>query len=328
LKPESLQETYREQVVDKAISICKSAIHKYLDSFLSPYGSNRNYIRSTVSSEGLQYVTDVTYDEEMKTSPNIRKTHLARFFAENSGKLPSIMIIDQGMESENAGINSLVEGFAFGNRWRGTSIFIGKVSLALNVATYSEEDTTTLSQLILYIVDTLSDAVNNKIIRNASSRWEVRLPMAGITSGQLTNVAVEGDTKSQVWMRSIDLQVEIETHASVELPVPQLVQPVTGVVGQQIGVPGPTVMNLAPNQQIKIGEPFQLFIVNLLKSQYLGVSDPNICSVTSDVPWIISPRRVGNCLLYIFDSVGDGTQDLKTGRRKNLVMDIPFRVSL
>lgn len=327
LIPESLQETYKYNIVDKSISICKSAIQQYLDSFLSPTGVNRNFLTSTISTEGLQYVTTLTYDEEMKTSPNLKKTHLARYFAENTAHTPSVMIIDQGVEAENSGINSLIEGFSFGNQWKGVVVFIGKVSLSINVATYSEEDTTTLSQLILYILDTLSDAVNNKVIHRRGEKWEVRLPMAGVTSGSMSSFAVSGDNKTQRWVRSIDLAVEIETHSTIKMPTPQLALPFIGSVGLLEGAPFPKVHNLVANQEIPVGSQYQLMITNLRKNHWLGTSDPNIVTVTSEPPWILQPRRVGKALLYIYDDLTDPSQDLITGRKRNLVLDIPFRVS-
>jgi hypothetical protein len=327
LRPESLQETYQNQIVDKAISVCKSAVQQYIESFLSPGGINRNYLKATVSPEGLQYVTELTYDDEMKVKPNLRKTKLARFFAENTGKLPSILIIDQGVESENVGINSMIEGFSFENQWRGTVVFVGRISLSISVATYSEEDTTTLSQLVLYMFDTLSDAVNNKLIRNKANKWEIRLPMAGITAGSLTNFSVDGDNKTQVWTRSVEVQLEIETHASVKLPTPTYILG-EGTIGAPQGEPSPKVMNLAANQAISLGSQYPLVVVNLRTHQYLATSDPNIVTVTDEPPFTLMPRRAGKALLYILDRTLDCSQDLTTGKKKNLILDIPFRVTV
>lgn len=329
LKSESLEDIYTtDNVVDKSISLCKSAIHEYLESCLSPTGTHRSYITASVSPEGLQYVTDLTFDDEMKSDPNLRKTYLARFFAENTGRLPSVLIIDQGVESVDVGLTSVVEGMSFKNRWRGEALFIGKVSLSVSVATYSEEETTTLSQLLLYILDTLSDVISNKLLYKRGQKWEVRLPISGYASGGLTNITLEGDNKTQVWMRTIDFTAEIECHTLMAVPVPEMMSPATTFIGLRGGDPQPVVLNLTPNQSIKLGSPYQLFIQNMRIGHVLGVSDPNIALVTPELPWLLQPRRVGSALLYIFDVNRSPKQDPETGTKKDLILDIPFKVTV
>jgi len=326
LTPESQNETYTYNVADKSVSLTKSAVHQFLESFLNPRGANRNFLKSTLSAEGLQYVTDLTYDDEMKANPNLRKTYLARFFAENTGRLPSVLIIDQGVEDGDVGLNSLLEGFSFKNQWKGKVLQFVKVSVSIMVATYSEEDTTTLSSTIYYIFNTLADAVNNRIIRPKGQKWEVRLPIRPTTASQLTSVPVEGNNKSQIWTRSIELICDFETNSTIQMPTPQIVPPVQLTVGQNPGGPIPQVLNLQPNEGVPLGYPLQLMIRNMGLNHYLGVSDPNVALISSEAPWYLQPRRQGKALLYIFDSRLPQGQDLITGRKKNLIVDIPFRV--
>jgi len=328
LVPESREDTYNDQIADKSVSLTKSAIHKYLESFLSPTGENRGYLRSTISSEGLQYVTDLTFDDEMKISPNLRKTYLARFFAENTGRLPSVLIIDQGVEDGDVGINSLVEGFGYKNKWKGKILNFIKVNLSVTVATYSEEDTTTLSSMIFFIFNTLSDAVLNRLIRAPGKKWEVRLPMAGVTASQLSSIPVEGDNKSQIWTRSIDLICDFESISEIQMPIDKIVPPVLGSVAQKEGGPRPQVLNLQPNQGIPLGSPYLLFIRNLRVGYTLGISDPNIALISDDQPWYLQPIRQGKAVLYIFSSLLPSDQDKNTGQKKNLILDIPFRITI
>ena len=327
--PENRYETYDgTRVADKAISITKSAIQGFIDSFLNPKGYNRSYLGSTISSEGLSYVTDLTYDDESKVDPNKRKTYLARFFQENAGRLPSVLIIDGGVEDGDPGINSLTEGFGFRNQWYGQSVYFVKISLSILVATYSEEDTSTLSGTIFYIFSNLVDAIKAHIIHNPGTKWEVRLPLAGVVAAQMANTSVEGDVKSQIWSRSIDLQVDFETHIEIKMPTPKLQLPAIGIIATQEGGPTPSILNLVPNQTVSLGLPYTLLIENMQIKHTLGVSDPSIALVTSHPPWFLQPRRQGSCLLYLFDSTLPAGQDLSTGRKKNLVLDIPFKVTL
>jgi hypothetical protein len=326
--PESRRDTYVHQVADKAISITKSTMQGFLDSFLNPKGENRGYLGATISPEGLQYVTELTYDDEMKADPNKRKTYLARFFQENTGRLPSILIIDGGIEDGDPGISALLDGFGFRNRWRATSVYLVKVSLSILVATYSEEDTSTLSGTVFYILSNLVDAIKAHVIHSPGNQWEVRLPLGGVAAGQMSNVSVEGDVKSQIWTRTIDLQVEFETIIEFQLPLNKIVLPAIGIVASSEGGPTPTFLNLVPNQGISLGMAYPLLIENMQLKHTLGVSNPNIALVSSNPPWYIQPRRQGTALLYLFDSTLPATQNHATGANNQLVLDIPFRITL
>jgi hypothetical protein len=265
----------------------------------------------------------------MKTDPNKRKTYLARFFQENTGQLPSILIIDAGMEDGDPGINSLTQGFGFQNQWYATGVYMVKVSLSILVATYSEEDTTTLSGVVYYILTSLVDFIKAHIINSPENKWEVRLPLSGVAAGQLTASSVEGGTKSQYWTRSIDITVDFETAIEMRMPTPRVLLPAIGIVSSSEGGPLPRVLNLEPNQSIQLGMPYTLLIENMQLKHTLGVSDPSVALVSMSEPlWYLQPRRQGNCTLYIFDSTLPMNKDAYPATKQNLVVDIPFKVSL
>jgi hypothetical protein len=326
--PESRSDTYTYQVADKAVSITKSAIQGFLDSFLNPKGANRGYLGATISPEGLQYVTELTYDDEMKADPNKRKTYLAKFFQENTGRLPSILIIDGGIEDGDPGINALDEGIGFRNQWRAKSVYLVKVGLSILVASYSEEDTSTLSGTIFFILTQLVDAIKAHVIRLPKTKWEVRLPLSGVTAAQMANVSVEGDVKSQIWTRTIDIKVDFESIIEFQAPIVKFTLPAIGIVATSEGGPLPTFLNLSPNQKIPLGQDFTLLIQNMQLKHSLGISDPNIALISSEPPWYIQPRRQGTVLLYLFDSTLPTGQNPATGKKNNLVLDIPFKVTL
>lgn len=322
--PASLKDAYMEyRMVDKAVTIVKSAIQQYIDSFLNPNGSNRKFFTSSLSPIGLQFVTELTYDDQMKTNPNLRKTYLARFFAENVGRLPSILIIDTGVELIDSGINELVGARVYDGFWEGFLCVIMKVSLSITVATLSEEDTSTLATMIATMVNPLATVINNCILRDPKSPWEVRLPLSGLTMGQGSNVNIEGDTKTSVWTRAVDMTCEFETQIGLKQPIYKLgsYKPVIG----SNGVPLPRFFNLIPNQEIKLGEPYPLMVDGMLDSYYLGVSDPSIALVTSEPPYILQPRAQGKALLLVSDRSVVVKVPERT-KQAGYIMDVPFIV--
>jgi hypothetical protein len=315
-------------MVDKAVTVVKSAVQQYLDSFLNPNGINRQFLTSSVSSVGLQFVTELTYDDQMKVSPNLRKTYLARFFAENIGRLPSILIIDTGIELLDGGLNDLVEArMHYDGSWEGHLLSHMRISLSITCATLSEEDTSALSTMISMMFIPLATIVNNAIIRDEeNSCWEVRLPLTGVAIGQASAVTLEGDTKTTVWTRSIDLACEFEATIGIKQPPYTIAFPPTAIVGQN-GKPLPTFYNLIPNQEISLGMPYRLLVEGMLQQYYLGVSDPSIALVTSEPPYSLQPKAQGKALLLVIDRFVDA--DLKNSivKSPSYVMAIPFIVT-
>lgn len=325
--PDTLKETYVEyRMVDKAVTIVKSAIQRYIDSFLNPNGSNRKFFTSALSPVGLQFVTDLTYDEQMKVSPNLRKTYLARFFAENVGRLPSILIIDTGIEILDPGLNELV-GATMGadGSWEGYLCSLMKVSLSVTVATLSEEDTSTLSTMIATMISPLATVINNCSIHDHDSPWEVRLPMTGINVGQGSSVTIEGDSKTTVWTRAIDLVCEFEAIIGLKQSPYTFVPPPIATVGND-GVPLPRFLNLSPNQEIPLGASYQIMVEGMLNTYYLGVSDPSVALVTSEPPYLLQPKSQGKALLLVIDRSANAENATTKIKSAGYVADLPFIV--
>lgn len=325
--PNSVDEVYSTQMVDKAVTIVKSAIQQYIDSFLNPNGANRQFLTSSMSPVGLQFVTDLTYDEQMKTDPNLRKIYLARFFAENIGRLPSVLIIDTGVEIQDIGLNELVRAHLnIDGSWEGYLLSAMKVSVSITTATLSEEDTSTLSTLIASTINPLATVVNNGILRDsASSLWEVRLPLSGVTLGQASNVTIEGDSKTTVWTRAVDIVCEFEALIGLKQSPFTYAQPPIPVIGEN-GMPIPRFLNLESNQEIPLGTSYPLLVEGMLERYYLGVSNPSVALVTSEPPYILQPKAQGRSLLLVIDRDARADNGLNVERSACYITDVPFQI--
>lgn len=325
--PNSVKEIYTDyRVADKSVMVVKNAIQTYINSFISPNGVNRQFLTSSTSPVGLQFVTELTYDEEMKVNPNLRKTYLARFFAENTGRLPSILLIDSGVEYVDAGISEITAvSMSPDGYWEGTLTQILKVNLSITVATLSEEDTDTLSTLIMMMFGPLAQVVNNYIIHEKGAKWEVRLPMSGLAIGQASNVTIEGDTKTTVWSRAVEVNCDFETIIQIRRPPIYFQEDKSTIAENQKRLP--KFLNLIPNQMIPLGQRYTLFI-DYMHSQYkLAVSDPLVALVTQDPPWVIQPRGQGQALLLVIDPFLPERPLTKQNQRSSqLVCDIPFQI--
>lgn len=329
-RAESRHDTFDHQTGDKIATISKSAVHGYIKSFFDPNGANRGFTKAFASPHGLQFETSLSLDDEGKSDPGKRKLQISRFLAENTARLPSILIADQGMEYVDTGVNEIIGASSIGGSWQGELLVMAKVSVSIIVATLSEEDTDTLSSLLISIVGPLAAITNGYIIKERGKRWEVRLPLSGITIGQNTNIAIEGDVKTQVWTRAVDITVDFESVIGIEQPQLDLVIPYEPVIGiTKEGHPLPIFLNFVPNQALVLGATYQLFIKYLRPTQTLRISDPNIALITDEPPWLIQPRRVGKALLLMYNtSLPTYHTPEEAFRASNLILDIPFRIVL
>lgn len=329
--PGTMREVYTDyRMVDKAVTIVKSAVQQYIDSFLNPAGSNRNFLTSSVSPVGLQFVTDLTYDDQMKVNPNLRKTYLAKFFAENIGRLPSILLIDTGVEIIDSGINDLIAaGMNIDGSWQGYLMSLMKVSISITTATLSEEDTSTLATMVATMIAPLATIINNNILRDTESGispWEVRLPMSGMTLGQASSVTIEGDSKTTVWTRAIELACDFEAHIGIKQPPQKYIVPSDVTIGESTA-PKPVVLNLRPNQELSLGATYPLLIEGMNYNYYLSVSDPRIALVTSEPPYVLQPKAQGQCLLLINDrNVSTDLMNNNNLKNPSCVAEISFFV--
>ena len=319
--PENTRDLNSIKVADKAVSVTKAAVQGYINSFLDPNGVNRHYTTSVMSPQAVQFVTALTYDDEMKTDPNQRKLYLARFLASNTGRLPAILIVDSGLQYVDLGLNDLIGAGWRNGRWEASMLFYVKVSLSIIVATMSEEDTDSIGTFLMMMFGPLANVINNYILHEPGTSWEVRLPLT-MQPGQPTSNPIEGDSKSVVWSRALDLVVDFETKIGISEATPQILTPAEALVSQT-----PIFHNLLPNQTIPLGAQYQLMVSNLQQNHTLRISDPNVALVTDEPPYVIIPKRQGRALLYVYKRFGNVSDPHNQYRDSSLVMDIPFRVT-
>lgn len=321
----SQRDTFSKATADRAVTITKAAVQKYINSFLDPKGKYRGFLEATSSPAGLQFVTDISYDDEMKADPNKRKTHLARFFAENTGRLPCVLIIDQGLENVDPGISAIMQGFQHGGMFRSRVAFMAKINVSIMVATLQQEDTDVLGSMMVNIMGVLSDVIGHTINEHGE-KWVVRIPLV-LNPGQISNVPVEGDTKTQIWTRNLDLTFEYETVLSYEQPLAPIPMPPCAVFNKT-SVPIPQFLNLVPNQKIPLGMSYPLMIRHMTIGQFLGVSDPRIALVSAEPPYILQPCAQGSALIYVVDRSLMTGEDLSNDlQNRQYITSIPFQVT-
>jgi hypothetical protein len=238
--------------------------------------------------------------------------------------LPSILLIDTGIEILDPGLNELIgASMNTDGSWEGFLLSLMKVSLSVTTATLSEEDTSTLATMISLMITPLATVINNCILHDPESQWEVRLPLTGMTLGQASNVNIEGDTKTTVWTRSLEMVCEFEAVIGLKQDPYTYAPPLIPIIGSN-HKPIPRFYNLIPNQEIPLGASYPLLIEGMLPEYYLGVSDPSVALVTSEPPYMIQPKAQGRSLLLVIDREVPADGGLDITQSSCYVTDVPF----
>ena len=174
----------------------------------------------------------------------------------------------------------------------------------------------------------LATIINNGILRDTeagNSPWEVRLPLSGMTLGQASSVTIEGDSKTTVWTRSVELACDFEAYIGIKQLPQSYVLPAESSIGENGRKPN--ILNLRSNQEIPLGSPYPLLIEGMALNYYLGVSDPRIALVTSEPPYILQPKAQGQCLLLINDrNINMDMMDTNPKKVSCCVADVSFVV--
>jgi len=205
--PKSVLEAFSQNSSERLKSIGKSALHSYINSFLSQQGVNRS-ITETVTPSGLSFITDKSFQEDL--DPIKRQTQLARFYHEIRAKVPAILIIDAGLNWRPTSLGAIEKATLINGHWQGWFTPIAGVPLTISTVTADQETTDVLQNILALMFGPLRNLAGGSRIfsTNQSDTWEVRLPLT-FSAGANSQTAVSDDPKNQLWASTLDLEIEV-----------------------------------------------------------------------------------------------------------------------
>jgi hypothetical protein len=292
---ESVQEAVANKSMDHIKTIVKSAIQRYIESFMNREGGNRS-IFEVLTKLGLQYITDKSFDQA--SDPTLRKTQLARLFEQVRRELPAILIVDSEFEYIQSNFTGIERAHTQNNFWYGTVQVVRRLKISVVVGTRDQTSTDFLHGLLSILFGELlfvSGGTRMTGNKNLGESWVIN--MGYPVPGNITQQRVSEDPKDTIWSFVIDLpNVLYEDYVTIKQPLDQLEQPPgQGVVnGSTNTVPIIYAPNTIPvNESVKI--LFQYF--QPLQHSVI-VDNPNIATY-DPVNQIFSPRRLGTCNIQV-----------------------------
>ncbi len=295
------------QTHDRLKSITKSALERYIRSFLDTDGTNRSAIE-TVAKGSLSYITDRSLDP--KDDVTRRATQLARMFNEIHEEVPAILIIDAGMQSIPSGLNSgLQHSTLDGGKWQGWFHKHFRIPLTIATLTADQESTDQLMEIIELQFNNLRNIAGGSRITGEPGEpgeaWEVRIPLEiGISA--TSGVNITDDPKDQLWFANFDITVDAEDSFAIEMPFDlDFTADIGGRVAQG-ATPGTSDLSAAlppvieAPTTIQITSPTSVGFRRLRDTQRVIIDQPRVATIDPTTN-VITPRRLGTFKLQVID---------------------------
>jgi hypothetical protein len=289
---ESVQEAIASQSIDHIKTISKSAIQRYIESFMNQQGGNRQ-IFEAITKLGLQYITDKSFDPA--SDPTLRKTQLARLFEQVRRELPCILIVDSEFEYIQSNFTGLDRVRIQNNFWYGTVQIVRRLKISVVVGTRDQTSTDFLHGLLSVLFgELLFISGGTRITGNSNAGETWVIGMGNPELGNVTQQRVGEDPKDTIWSFVIDLpHVLFEDFVTIKQPIDKLGQPGgQGVVndGNLVGDTPPIIF--APDT-LAINQSAQILISYFQPILHTVVIDnPNIATYEPKSK-TLSPRRLG-----------------------------------
>lgn len=323
---QSVQEAIATQTPDHIKTIVKAAIQKYIESFMSQQGGNRQLYES-FTKLGLQYITDQSFDQA--SDPTLRKTQLARLFEQVRQQLPAILIVDSAFEYVPANFTGLERVYISNGYWNGTVQIVRNLVVSVVGATRDQSSTDFLHGMLSILFGEMRWLAGGTRITGNLEQGEGWVLTMGIPRiGTVNQNKVTDDPKDTIWSFSIEIpDILFEDHVLVRQPIDR-VAPGSGIMNPDttIGLLAPTIF--APDT-IPVNESFKV-LFDYLQPDYhkIIISDPNIATFNPSTR-MVSPRKLGTFEIQVLRTKVDPSPELfnqQTGTALEVVSRKQVRV--
>jgi len=309
---------------DKIKTLTKIKIQEYIESFFSETGFNHDLLQA-VSPRFIHYNTDKSFDP--KTDPTERKLQIARHFAELRNIIPSILIVDGGINVVPGNLG-LIGGATMDAQgvWRGDYPIFRKIPMAILAAARDVEEADEMSGLISLMFNEMRNmACGNYITgkQDEFERWVITLPNTPVDVGALTEVDVPGDPIDKIWYTETILEVFYEDILSIKT------QLATAEEGGSLPSESDSreAESIAPiivaSDTVSINSQEQIVIKNYQDRYKVTLSDSSVATISSD--FMLTPRNFGTVTIRVIDP-NKNQSGCRTEPLNTVIMEKTIRV--
>jgi hypothetical protein len=282
---------------DKIKNFTKLKLQEYIESFFTK-GYNHSLLNA-VSPRFIHYNTSRSFDP--KTDPTQRRLQIARYFNELRNIIPSILIVDGGINPIAQSIGLISDATVVGQVWRGYYPIVRAIPISIIAAARDMDEADEMSGIISLMFNELRNLAGGSFICGKweeAEEWVISLPNNAVEVGPLSEIAIEGDPIEKIWYAESTLEVIFQDMLAVKENIATL----------EFGEASVNTSNLAQSKapiiqisdKISINEQPTIFIENFQDHYRVVLSDSNIATMSYTMK--LTPRRFGKFSIHVVDT--------------------------
>ena len=315
--PKSIEQTRKLFSNDKIKTLTKLKLQDYISSFFDRVSDNSSLLGS-VSPRFINYNIDNSFDP--KVDPTQRKLQIARYFDKLKGILPSILIVDGGVEAINHNIGLIGDAYAEGGDWHGAFPIYRKIPISVVMAARDVDEADEMSGVVSLMFNELRNLAGGSYITGKPEEgetWVITLPNAAVSIGGLQEASIPDDPVDKVWYSEATIDVFFEDKLQVKTKMPSFVGS-----GIKVGNADLKTVTFKPEitvpSTIPIGSQTPVYINNFQNNYRVILSDSKVATLSYNM--MLTPRRFGKFTIMVYDdSVADAQKRVIASKEVEVV---------
>jgi hypothetical protein len=282
---------------DKIKNFTKLKLQEYLESFFTK-GYNQSLL-GAVSPRFIHYNTSRSFDP--KVDPTQRRLQIARYFNELRNVIPSILIIDGGINPIAQSIGLISDASINGQTWRGYFPILRAIPIAIIAAARDMDEADEMSGIISLMFNELRNIAGGSYICGKweeGENWAINLPNAPVEIGPLSEIAIEGDPLEKIWYTEATLEVIFQDMLAIKEEIPAV--DFGGVYVNNSDLSQTLKPVIIVPDRVPINQQQIVMVQNFQDHYRIVLSDSNIATLSYTMK--LTPRRFGKVSIQIIDT--------------------------
>jgi len=295
--PKSREQAKRLFSNDKIKNFTKLKLQEYVESFFNT-GFNHSLL-STVSPRFIHYNISKSFDP--KIDPTQRRLQIARYFNELRNIIPSILIVDGGVNPIAQSIGLISDASISNQVWRGYYPILRSIPIVIIAAARDMDEADEMSGVISLMFNELRNLAGGSYISGKweeGENWVINLPNAPVEVGALSDIAIEGDPIEKIWYAEASLEVIFQDTLAIKENVASAEFGGSFVGDSDLSIIKKPIIYVPAI--ISLNEQVIVRIENFQDNYRIVLSDSNIATISYTMK--LTPRRPGKVTIRIIDT--------------------------
>lgn len=295
--PKTREQAKRLFSNDKIKNFTKLKLQEYIESFFTK-GYNHSLL-SAVSPRFIHYNTNRSFDP--KTDPTQRRMQIARYFNELRNIIPSILIVDGGINPIAQSIGLISDASIVDRVWRGYYPIFRSIPISVIAAARDMDEADEMSGIVSLMFNELRNVAGGSHISGKweeAENWVISLPNNPVEIGALSEISIEGDPIEKIWYAEATFDVVFQDMLAIREDVANI-----EMGGNAVNTSDTTKLKVPiiyVDDQVRINEQPTVRIENFQDSYRIVLSDSNIATISYTMK--LTPRKLGFVTLQVINT--------------------------